>query len=62
MNQDKPDEAKHRMQEINEAYEVLSDVSKRKEYDNRYDKSKPWYKDLYIGKDQKQLEKQAEKH
>ena len=34
----------------------------RKEYDNRYDKSKPWYKDLYIGKDQKQLEKQAEKH
>ena len=34
MNQDKPGEAKLRMQEINEAYEVLSDVSRRKEYDN----------------------------
>ena len=34
MNQHNPDEAKRRMQEINEAYEVLSDASKRKEYDN----------------------------
>ena len=33
MNQDKPDEAKRRMQQINEAYEVLSDDVKRKEYD-----------------------------
>ena len=34
MNQDKPGESKLRMQEINEACEVLSDVSRRKEYDN----------------------------
>ena len=33
MNQDKPDETKRRMQQINEAYEVLSDDVKRKEYD-----------------------------
>ena len=33
MNQDNPDEAKRRMQEINEAYEVLSDSGKRKDYE-----------------------------
>ena len=33
MNQDNPDESKRRMQEINEAYEVLSDATKRKKYD-----------------------------
>ncbi len=30
------DEAQHRMQEINEAYAVLSDTEKRKEYDSTY--------------------------
>ena len=33
-SQDNPEEAHRRMQEINEAYEVLSDITKRKEYDD----------------------------
>ena len=33
MNQDNPDETKRRMHRINEAYDVLSDEAKRKEYD-----------------------------
>ncbi len=33
MSQNNPDEAKRRMQEINVAYDVLSDAAKRKEYD-----------------------------
>ena len=32
--QDNPEEAHRRMQEINEAYEILSDKTKRKEYDD----------------------------
>jgi len=34
VSQDNPDEAHRRMQEINEAYEILSDKTKRKEYDD----------------------------
>lgn len=34
-------EATKRMQDINEAYEVLSDLDKRKHYDENYFKSKP---------------------
>ena len=33
MNQDNPDEAKRRMQDINEAYEVLSDTGKKEKYE-----------------------------
>ena len=32
VSQDNPEEAHRRMQEINEAYEVLSNTTKRKEY------------------------------
>jgi len=35
------EEANKRMQDINEAYEVLSDIEKRKQYDEGYFKSKP---------------------
>jgi len=34
VSQDNPEEAHRRMQEINEAYEVLSNTTKRKEYDD----------------------------
>ena len=34
VNKDNPDETHKRMQEINEAYEVLSNTTKRKEYDD----------------------------
>jgi len=34
VSQDNPEEAHRRMQEINEAYEILSDKTKRKEYDD----------------------------
>ena len=34
MSQDNPEEAHRRMQEINEAHEVLSNTTKRKEYDD----------------------------
>ena len=52
MNRDNSDEAKRRMQEINEAYSILSDSNKRKEYDKAKGEGAQQGEDYFRGQEE----------
>jgi curved DNA-binding protein CbpA len=54
VSQDNPEEAHRRMQEINEAYEILSDTTKRKEYDDLKGSGTQEAEDFFRGEEDKE--------
>ena len=54
VSQDNPEEAHRRMQEINEAYEVLSNTTKRKEYDDLKGSGTQEAEDFFRGEEDKE--------
>ena len=57
VSQDNPEEAHRRMQEINEAYEVLSNTTKRKEYDDLKGSGTQEAEDFFRGEEDVEPEK-----